>query len=221
MLEIFQKAKESLKYYKKCKGKSHQEQQAIEDEFQRLQNVLAQGQKKKSLSLKDCRKPLIMRGLILAVILGIVQQFSGCFTFMTYGVTIFEESGTHVDPQLATILLGVLQCIGNLCTTQLVDSLGRRILLISSISACALGLAVMSIYNYLDLNGFDLSSVHWIPVISLGFVIFVSSVGIMPLTLICVVESLPNEVCFVYSAHFQLQIIDFVVIYRLVNSDCP
>lgn len=115
---------------------------------------------------------------------------------MIYSVVIFQESGTHIDPHISTIILGAVQVIGNLSSTSLVDSLGRKALLIISLVGCTMGLSAMSTYLYLDTLDFDLTIVQWIPVASLCFVIFSSSVGIVPLMMLCIVERLPAEVKF-------------------------
>lgn len=215
-----QEARESLKYYKNCKGQTPDETNAIEMELQRLQKVSLQSENKNRLTFKEFRNPPIYRGIIIGMVLATLNQLCGCFTFMTYGVKIFEESGTHIDPQLANITLGVLQCTGNLCTTQLVDKIGRRLLLVISVSGAALGLSTMAIFSYLDYNGFDLSVLHWIPVASLGFVIFISSVGVVPLTLICVVESLPNEVSFVFNISIRHSFCVYLFSGTSIRFDC-
>lgn len=113
---------------------------------------------------------------------------------MIYSVVIFQESGTHIDPHISTIILGAVQVIGNLSSTSLVETLGRKLLLTVSMAGCTFGLSAMATYAYLVSLGFDLVVVQWIPVVSLCFVIFSSSVGIAPLLMLCIVEILPSEV---------------------------
>lgn len=52
----------------------------------------------------------------------------------------------------------------------------------------------MAAYLYCVSLGFNMSMFTWVPVTSLGFVILISSVGIVPLSLICLVELLPSKV---------------------------
>lgn len=61
-------------------------------------------------------------------------------------------------------------------------------------SGCTLGHAVMGIYLYLHHSGFDTSMFHWTPVICMSFIILIASTGIVPLTLICLVECFPIKV---------------------------
>lgn len=138
--------------------------------------------------------PLVIKGLIIAIVLPILNISSGCFTFMTYGVTIFKQSGTHIDPYLSAILLAALLVMGNIFSTMLVESLGRRFLMIISLSGSTIGLFTMAGHMYLDAIGVDVKPYHWVPVVSLGFDVFISAIGIIPLAFVCIVESLPPKV---------------------------
>lgn len=52
----------------------------------------------------------------------------------------------------------------------------------------------MGTYSYLSQQGYDLSHFNWVPVISLSFVIFISSTGIIPIPYIIIAEVLPQKV---------------------------
>lgn len=139
-------------------------------------------------------QPHIFNGIIVAIILSFLNQYCGWFTLMIYSVVIFQDSGTHIDPHISTIILGAVQVAGNLSSTSLVETLGRKLLLIISMAGCTIGLSAMASYMYLVSLDYDLAAVQWIPVASLCFVIFSSSVGITPLLILCIVERLPSEV---------------------------
>lgn len=107
---------------------------------------------------------------------------------------IFEKVGKSLDPHISSIILAVALIFGSLATTYLADILGRRVLNILSLMGSAFGLLSMSIYHYLYVKDFDLSGFSWVPVISLSFVIFISSAGIVSLAFVCSVENLPTKV---------------------------
>lgn len=65
--------------------------------------------------------------------------------------------------------------------------------MIVSLGGSAVGLLAMSAYLYCDSLGFDVSMFKWVPVTSLGCVILVSSIGIVPVSMICLVEALPTK----------------------------
>lgn len=52
----------------------------------------------------------------------------------------------------------------------------------------------MAAYMYCDSLDLDTSMLTWVPVSSLGFVILISAVGIVPVSMICLVEALPTKV---------------------------
>lgn len=136
-----------------------------------------------------------LRGLSIGIVLAWMTQLCGGMSFVTYTVYIFEKAGvTRIDPYIASISVGVVQILGCLLTTQLSDRWGRKFLTLASLIAAAFGLLAFAIYSYLQHIGHDLSSLDWIPVFCLCFVVFVSSAGIIPLYIICTVENLPSKV---------------------------
>lgn len=135
-----------------------------------------------------------MKGLFVGVTLTFLNILSGCYTFITYSENIFQKSGTHLSPNTASIILAFVQILGTLCTAQLVDSAGRKLLLVISLTGCTFGLSSMAMYLYLDAHDMEMTGFKWIPVASLGFVILIANFGIVPLTMVCVVEVLPTKV---------------------------
>lgn len=131
---------------------------------------------------------------MIGISLAFFSQFTGSFAILSYAVLIFKDSGSTIDPYLSSIIMALLQIMGNLCTTQLVDSLGRKILMIASLVGSAAGLFALALYSYLNQNGYDLSTYFWVPVISLSFVVFISAAGIISLSSVCTIEHLPSKV---------------------------
>ena len=58
----------------------------------------------------------------------------------------------------------------------------------------AIGLFAMGTHGYLKSQHVDVSAINWIPVASLSFVIFIASVGLLPLTFVILSEILPPKV---------------------------
>lgn len=168
---------------------------ALNQEYERLVAVAAQNAKKtESITLQKLQKPAVYRGILIGVILTMLNQYCGCFTLIVYSVGIFQQANTSFDPYVSSIILGALQVSGTLSSTSLVETLGRKLLLIISMVGCTIGLSAMGTYMYFTSFSYDLAFINWVPVVSLGFVVFMSSVGIIPLTYLCIVESLPTEV---------------------------
>lgn len=126
--------------------------------------------------------------------LSFVSQLTGCFTFLCYAVFIFERSGATIDPNISSIILAIMQLLGTLCTTQLVDKLGRKLLMTCSLIGCSIGLTVLSTYLYLIRHGHELEDFRLLPVICLPLVVFIGAAGFLGVVNICVVENLPSKV---------------------------
>lgn len=167
----------------------------MNQEYERLLAVTGQyPSKAESISLQNLRKPAVFKGLFIGVILTLLNQYCGSFVLTAYSVRIFQQANTNIDPYISSMLLYILQLVGTLSSTSLVDTLGRKLLMVVSMAGCTFGLSAMATYMYLSSLGYDLTIVEWIPVGSLGFVIFISAIGISSLTMLCIVESLPTEV---------------------------
>lgn len=140
--------------------------------------------------------PQSMRAMLIGPTLMAVSQFSGTFTLVNYGATIFKESGSTLNPNLSTIILGCLQLAGTISTYFLIDRIGRKVLLTISCSGGAVGLSVMGVYCYLNKHqpNIDVSQYSWIPVVALSFVIYISAIGITPVPYIIISEVLPQKV---------------------------
>lgn len=161
--------------------------------------------------------PNAIKALIVGPVLMAVNQFSGTLTLISYAATIFTESGSSFDPNMSAIVMGCLQICGTYCTSLLIDRVGRKCLLIISCGGSAVGLAVMGVYSFMNEHGYGMDAFHFVPVLSLSFVIFVASIGIIPIPYVIIAEVLPRKVCVKlrfffacskFSTHFVLQIRD-------------
>lgn len=122
------------------------------------------------------------------------SQMNGSYVFITYSVSIFEQSGTNMSSDASSIILAVVQIAGTFLAARFVDRLGRKPLMAFSLFGCTFGLTAMGVYVYLDECGVDVKMFDWIPVTSLAFVILISSSGITPLIMMYIVEILPAKV---------------------------
>lgn len=135
-----------------------------------------------------------IKALIVGPVLMAVNQFSGTFVLVNYAATIFKKSGSNFDPNWSAITLAFLQICGTYCTSMIIDRVGRKFLLVISSGGSALGLAAMGTYSYMNKNGYDVSAWNMVPVVSLSFVIFIASIGLIPIPYVIIAEVLPRKV---------------------------
>lgn len=152
-----------------------------------------------------------MKGIFIGIAINTISYFPAYYNLTSYATMIFERTdSTLFSPYVSTILLAVALTLGSLLTTFLVDFLGRRVLIIISLSGSIVGLLAMALHYYLYLIGYDMSSFKWVPVLSLSFVIFITAAGVIPCASVCSVENLPAKVrSLLFSNFVFISIVEF------------
>lgn len=113
-----------------------------------------------------------------------LNQFSGVVGMLSYTANIFADAGSSLEPNIATIVIGIMQLVANVFATNLVDRAGRKLLIALSSMAMALGLAVLGVYMNLKSWDVDVTAFSWLPLVSFSFVVFVSQIGVLSLPFI-------------------------------------
>lgn len=140
--------------------------------------------------------PTALRALMICPFLMAVNQFSGNFAVSTYAETIFKSTGSTVDPQMSSIVMAAMQVIGTYAASQLIDRVGRKVLLLVSLIGCFVTLAITGTYSYLALNKFNVDAFNWVPVVSISSFIVLCSLGILPVPYVLMSEVIPARVRF-------------------------
>lgn len=117
-----------------------------------------------------------------------LQQFCGGFPMLNFTATIFQESGSNLTPNTSSIIVGIVQILGAIICTFLVEKAGRKFLFLTSALGVCIGLGIMSLYTYLSTHGTDLASLNWIPLVSFSFVMFIYNLGVNTLPFMYVSE---------------------------------
>jgi sugar porter (SP) family MFS transporter len=99
-----------------------------------------------------------IRGLlIIGCGLAAIQQLTGINTFLYYAPIIFEKAGfrDHTAQLLATLGLGCINCLFTFIATFLIDSMGRRKLLLIGLFAMSISLITVgaTFHFYLNYSG--------------------------------------------------------------------
>ncbi|XP_055594226.1 facilitated trehalose transporter Tret1-like [Uranotaenia lowii] len=146
-----------------------------------------------SIKLADFAPFSVKKAIIIGMVLVALNQLTGCFALINYTAQIFADAGSDLDPNVAAIIVGAIQIAGSYVSTLVVDRLRRKLLYISTALGSAIGLTAMGTHAYLKVMGYDVSAINWIPVASLSWVIFIASVGILPLTFVILSEIVPHK----------------------------
>lgn len=147
----------------------------------------------KKFSLKDLSGKHSRKVLIYGTVLMALNQFCGCFPMMNFTKTIFEESGSTLSPNISSIIVGVVQCIGAFLCTFLVERAGRKILFSISAFGISIGLATLSAYTFSTSRGVNLSDYNWVPLVSFSFVMFIYNWGVNTLPFLYISEVVESK----------------------------
>lgn len=149
-----------------------------------------------------------------------VSQLSGLFILVSYSTTVFIEAGSNLSAIESSMVIIVVQIIGNFIIIGLVDRIGRKVcnrklfnfifnfyvqyvfsfqlLYLASAIAVTLtmiGLGCCSLYkNELGEN------LKWAPVASFALLMFAGEMGFLPLPFLIIIEIIPEKVFF-YAIH--------------------
>lgn len=147
------------------------------------------------ISLFDAmRSKATKKALLIAYGLMFFQQLSGVNAVMFYSSDIFEQAGSSMDSSASVIVVGAIQVIAVFGSTLIVDKLGRRILLLSSIIAMFVTAFLLAVYFYLVSVHVDTKSFEWLPLVSVCVFIILFSLGFGPIPWMMMGEIFAPEV---------------------------
>ncbi|XP_053697379.1 facilitated trehalose transporter Tret1-like [Sabethes cyaneus] len=189
-------AENSLKYLRGYTSSAEHESMLKEEMNKLMSQIAIRGKdsnNESSIKWADFAPFSTKKAIIIGMVLVTLNQFSGCFALINYTAQIFADAGSELDPNVAAIIVGAIQIAGSYASTLVVDRCRRKVLYIITAFGSAIGLSAMGVHAYLKVIGFDVSVISWVPVASLSFVIFIASVGMLPLTFVILSEILPHK----------------------------
>lgn len=170
-----EKAISSLKWLRGNNYDYNSELQELQNEHQERENS------KVSFAAAFGRKTSI-KALIIMLGLMFFQQMSGINAVIFYTGFIFEAADTGIKGSLATIIVGVMQVIAVFVSSMIVDKLGRRVLLLLSVSVMAICTIILGVYFYLsEKDPSSMTSLGWLPIVAMCVFIVVFSLGFGPI----------------------------------------
>jgi hypothetical protein len=165
----------------------------VELELSKLNSFVNDRGETVSLKQMLCAKGT-RRALIIGLVLAANQQLCGVFAVISYTVNIFQEAGSDLSPNVATILIGALQLGGSCLSSLLIDKAGRKILLLISNLCMTTCLIILGGFFFFKNQGSDVSNFGWVPVGSLSVYIVAIALGVAPITFLMVAEIFEPQV---------------------------
>lgn len=184
-------AEKSFRYYKNIQDTGRASGMS---EFDEMKQKLTEDDKLVSnVTIKDFFTRSALKAYASAVVLMILNQFSGLFAMVSYMSDIFDLSGSSMDPDTCTIIIGSVQILGTYATTLLCDILGRRILLVASSGGVAVSLFGFGFFTFFA-QWHDLSEWSWVPLVLMSLCIFMGNIGLVGCFFMVLVEMFPLKI---------------------------
>ncbi|XP_012153327.1 hdc homolog, cell cycle regulator isoform X2 [Megachile rotundata] len=139
------------------------------------------------------KKP-VLKTMGVAYGMMFAQQFSGINAVIFYAETIFKQTGVDMDSLLQMVIFAVVQVIACVVSASLIDKLGRRFLMILSMSVmcvCTIALGIFFIVKNKDPD--KAGSLSWLPLTSACLYILAFSLGAGPIPWIYMGEIFPSK----------------------------
>ncbi|XP_028156027.1 facilitated trehalose transporter Tret1-like isoform X2 [Ostrinia furnacalis] len=132
----------------------------------------------------------------IAISLGLMifQQFSGINAVIFYAEKIFMMSGSSIDKNLSSIIIGIVNFISTFIATGLIDRLGRKILLYISSVSMIITLVTLGSYCYVKDAGVNVDNFGWLPLACLVIYVLGFSIGFGPIPWLMLGEILPSKI---------------------------
>ncbi|XP_025209206.1 facilitated trehalose transporter Tret1-2 homolog [Melanaphis sacchari] len=180
-------ARLSLKYFRRPFGQ-------VDQELNSMQDSLAKTEREKVPIMEAFKTTPAKRGLFLGLGVMVFMQFTGCNTVIFYATTIFNATGSSINSNASTVIVGIMGVLSTYVSTLVVDKLGRKILLLSSVVAMGICTFFIGGFFYAKDHNYDVSSIGFIPLLSLCVFIILFSVGFGPIPWMLMGEIFPAQI---------------------------
>ena len=151
----------------------------VDDELKRMMLQTKEAHEKQA-SFRDLFKREHRRQFMLSLMLMVLMQLSGINAVIFYSTDVFAAADSSVAPDLATIVVGLVDVLGTLLSLLLVDWLGRKALLIFSDAVMGVCLLALGVYFQLQSSA-SADGLRWLPLVALILFIVAFSVGFGPI----------------------------------------
>ncbi|CAG5021083.1 unnamed protein product [Parnassius apollo] len=176
---------------KRIRGRSRA---GVESEVNQMADHISSSMEK-TATLADVFRGSNFKAFYITCALLFFQQFSGINAVIFYMSSIFRAAGSDLDWSISTIIVGVIQLVASMLTPLVVDRLGRRIPLLVSTFGTATSLGLLGMYYLVsDQKSPVVSSIGFLPILSMVLFIVTYSWGLGPLPWALLGELFPIEV---------------------------
>ncbi|XP_075971858.1 facilitated trehalose transporter Tret1-like [Anticarsia gemmatalis] len=147
------------------------------------------------INLRELFSIKYMRSILICLGLMTFQQLSGINAVIFYTVEIFDMSGSSIDENLSTIIVGFVNFASTFVATALIDCSGRKVLLYISSVIMTITLIILGSFFYVKLDlKYDVSSLGWLPLACIMIYLLGFSLAFGPIPWLMMGEILPAKI---------------------------
>lgn len=120
------------------------------------------------------------KAFYIGAFLRTAQQLSGILCFMSYSKYIFQQAGGNISSTESSIIFSSACLLSNFCSSMILDKIGRRPAMVTSLFGCTIFLFAEAAYFYIssDYTNIDASTYSWIPLTGMIFYVIFYSIGL-------------------------------------------
>ncbi|CAH0717890.1 unnamed protein product, partial [Brenthis ino] len=130
------------------------------------------------------------KAFIITLVIKITQQFDGYLIVLIYAGYVFQRASESISLELSAnkqvMMIGLVQLVGSVIGTCIVEKTGRKLLLVSTSFAVGVGMLLLSGWFYLA--GTVTWLPGWVPVFAMCLSIFADAAGFQPISYIIITD---------------------------------
>ena len=184
----FEGAKKAINWYRNGDG--------VEEELDSVQNfVLSSNSKNFTDKMGEFRRPYVAKALIVTMVLFVLMQISGINVIIIYMETILIHGKIGIlSSSMAVTLLFAIGALTSLATSNLIDSFGRRPLLLAS--SLGVGISMLMLGTHFLLIDYDIdpSGFQGLLIGAASLFMIAVSIGLMPVPSTVLSEIFPTNI---------------------------
>ncbi|KAG4071144.1 hypothetical protein HA402_003276 [Bradysia odoriphaga] len=203
-------AEKSIRFYQRIPESDKDE--SLQFEMNKLRTTFGSDKNEEnSFNWSDLTMNPGRRAFIMGVGLAILYEFCGVIAMLNYSAIIFQETGSSMSPNMSAIVIGSIQLVGSIVTTNLVDRAGRKVinpdlahpyakvcfhqqvLYIVSTTGTAFGQIILASYMMLKSMGYNVEAYNFVPITCFSLVLFLAAWGILTLPFLVIAETMPEN----------------------------
>ncbi|XP_058807143.1 facilitated trehalose transporter Tret1-like isoform X2 [Phymastichus coffea] len=149
-----------------------------EKELREIKDYVESSSKSTGNKFCQLRLPTVRKSLFIIVIVYALPELSGASNLLSYTESILTNVGFDlIKPEQGVIYINVISITSMLLIFRGVDKLGRKVSLLISSVGTSIAMVALGSYYYLLNSDFDVSNLHWLPIVSMVAFLILYNVG--------------------------------------------